>query len=175
MILSEVRTNGVKCDEGKPSCKRCERYGKECTGYSDQFSFRHTEIADFAASTRYTPQPKPREQPGSSSRSSLETDLSYEDKDGLSKELVPRSNGPNASTSPSALNIQVLRLSYDQVLLRYFIRRFVSPNGSDGFPGHLTFLPGLYDCHNQGILETATLSVASMAADEALEPTCIII
>lgn len=48
--------------------------------------------------------------------------------------------------------------------LCYFIRRFVSPNGTNSFPGHLSFLPGLYNHYNHGVLETATLSVASMAA-----------
>lgn len=46
----------------------------------------------------------------------------------------------------------------------YFIHRFVSPNPEDGFPGHLSSLPSLYDPHNLGLLETATLSVAQMAA-----------
>lgn len=36
--------------------------------------------------------------------------------------------------------------------------------GPDGFPGHLTFLSDLYNHHEQGLLEMATLSVASMAA-----------
>jgi hypothetical protein len=54
--------------------------------------------------------------------------------------------------------------SYDQLSLCYFLRRFVSPNGTDNFPGHLTFLPYLYDYNNHGLLETATMSVASMAA-----------
>lgn len=53
---------------------------------------------------------------------------------------------------------------YDHVSLFYFIHRFVSPNPEDGFPGHLSFLPSLYDSHNHGLLEAATLSVAQMAA-----------
>lgn len=54
--------------------------------------------------------------------------------------------------------------SYDDVSLFYFVRRFVSPNPEDGFPGHLSFLPSLYDQRSQGLLEMATLSVAQMAA-----------
>jgi hypothetical protein len=54
--------------------------------------------------------------------------------------------------------------SYDHVSLFYFIHRFVSPNPEDGFPGHLSFLPSLYDSHSHGLLEAATLSVAQMAA-----------
>ena len=53
---------------------------------------------------------------------------------------------------------------YDHVSLFYFIHRFVSPSPEDGFPGHLSFLPSLYDSHRHGLLETATLSVAQMAA-----------
>ena len=54
--------------------------------------------------------------------------------------------------------------SRDNLSLCYFVRRFVSPNDSDGFPGHFTFLPELYDHHNHGLLETATLSVSQLAA-----------
>jgi hypothetical protein len=54
--------------------------------------------------------------------------------------------------------------SYDDISLFYFVRRFVSPNPVDGFPGHLSFLPSLYDSHSQGLLEVATLTVAQMAA-----------
>lgn len=54
--------------------------------------------------------------------------------------------------------------SYEQTSLCYFVRRFVSPYGTDGFPGHLSFLPTLYNHADPGLLETATLSVAQMAA-----------
>lgn len=53
---------------------------------------------------------------------------------------------------------------HEDVSLFYFVRRPVSPNPADGFPGHLRFLPGLYDSHSNGLLETATLSIAQMAA-----------
>ncbi|RSL47091.1 hypothetical protein CEP54_013555 [Fusarium duplospermum] len=54
--------------------------------------------------------------------------------------------------------------SCDNVSLTYFVRRFVSPDEGDGFPGHFSFLPDLYDHYKHGLLETATLSVAQMAA-----------
>lgn len=54
--------------------------------------------------------------------------------------------------------------SYEDVSLFYFIRRFVSPNPADGYPGHLSSLPSLFNWHSQGLLEVATLSVAQMAA-----------
>jgi hypothetical protein len=40
----------------------------------------------------------------------------------------------------------------------------VTPNEDDNFPGHLSFLPNLYNHDGHGILEMATLSVAQMAA-----------
>jgi len=75
---------------------------------------------------------------------------------------------PNQQSQPLwNLNSPLVRspeACYDDVSLYYFIRRFVSPNPVDGFPGHLSFLPGLYDTYSHGLLETATLSVAQMAA-----------
>jgi hypothetical protein len=50
------------------------------------------------------------------------------------------------------------------VSLCYFVRRFVSPDEGDGFPGHFSFLPGLYDHYQHGLLETAVLSVSQLAA-----------
>uniref|UniRef100_A0A0D2YAT5 Uncharacterized protein n=1 Tax=Fusarium oxysporum (strain Fo5176) TaxID=660025 RepID=A0A0D2YAT5_FUSOF len=48
--------------------------------------------------------------------------------------------------------------------LCYFVRRFVSPDDDDGFPGHFSFLPSLFDHYKDGLVETATLSVAQLAA-----------
>lgn len=55
-------------------------------------------------------------------------------------------------------------VSQDNRSLCYFIRRFVSPWGVDSFPGHLKFLPELFDNCGRGPLELATLSVAQLAA-----------
>ncbi|KAF4953564.1 hypothetical protein FGADI_5900 [Fusarium gaditjirri] len=54
--------------------------------------------------------------------------------------------------------------SYDNMSLCYFVRRFVSPDDDDGFPGHFSFLPSLFDHYKDGLVETATLSVAQLAA-----------
>jgi hypothetical protein len=40
----------------------------------------------------------------------------------------------------------------------------VSPDEGDGLPGHFSFLPGIFDHYNKGLLETATLSVSQLAA-----------
>jgi hypothetical protein len=57
-----------------------------------------------------------------------------------------------------------LDVSYDHVSLCYFVRRFVTPDEHDSLPGHLSFLPSLYNHEGNGVLELATLSVAQMAA-----------
>ena len=56
------------------------------------------------------------------------------------------------------------KVSYDHASVCYFVRRFVSPDETDGFPGHFSFLPSLYDHNGESVLELATLSVAQMAA-----------
>lgn len=71
------------------------------------------------------------------------------------------------SQSPSHHNAALVRapaISYDHASLCYFVSRFVSPDPADGYPGHLSFLPGIYDGYKHGLLETATMSVAQMAA-----------
>ncbi|KAI6765150.1 hypothetical protein HG531_012249 [Fusarium graminearum] len=73
---------------------------------------------------------------------------------------------PEPSTRKRALAIirQPVQ-SYDDMSLCYFVRRFVSPDEGDGFPGHFSFLPSLFNHHKDGgLVETATLSVAQLAA-----------
>jgi hypothetical protein len=48
--------------------------------------------------------------------------------------------------------------------LSYFMNRFVSSRATSSFPGHLSFLPEIYNAEDKGVLELATLSVAQMAA-----------
>ncbi|RAL07349.1 Zn(II)2Cys6 transcription factor [Aspergillus homomorphus CBS 101889] len=40
------RKRKVKCDEGKPGCKRCITHGVPCPGYTDSFAFRGYEVAN---------------------------------------------------------------------------------------------------------------------------------
>ncbi|KAI1432487.1 hypothetical protein GGR50DRAFT_674089 [Xylaria sp. CBS 124048] len=154
------RRRKVKCDEGKPSCRRCHIYGRPCPGYTDQFHFRF----DKSASKRGEPL-SPRWRRGESQ---------------ASRHLAPRQQPPETVDSdrptrqsdlqsvrrnakPLALTHQP-EVSYDDVSLCYFVRRFVTPDEDDSFPGHLSFLPSLYNHNGQGLLELATLSVAQMAA-----------
>jgi Fungal Zn(2)-Cys(6) binuclear cluster domain/Fungal specific transcription factor domain len=36
--LMESRVRRVKCDEGKPGCLRCQKFGRECDGYAEERS-----------------------------------------------------------------------------------------------------------------------------------------
>ncbi|KAH7129850.1 hypothetical protein B0J13DRAFT_509161 [Dactylonectria estremocensis] len=137
------RQRKVKCDEAKPTCRRCKIYGKPCLGYTDQFHFRHTsqKTKSERASTTTASPPAPE---------------------------VKQVEAPaRIDTDGQILPVAIVRQpdqSYDTVSLFYFVRRFVSPDDGDGFPGHFSFLPDLYDHYKHGLLETATLSVSQMAA-----------
>ncbi|KAF3007242.1 hypothetical protein E8E14_009334 [Neopestalotiopsis sp. 37M] len=142
------RQRKIKCDETRPSCRRCYLYGKPCPGYSDQFQFRiHTTSSNAA-----TP---PKEELGGARKPRRQSGSQQKD----ATDVVVKDRGTAASLAPS------LPISYDEVSLCYFIRRFVTPGeAKDSFPGHLSFLPSLYSPHDHGILELATLAVAQMAA-----------
>ncbi|KAK9791695.1 hypothetical protein SCARD494_07484 [Seiridium cardinale] len=157
------RQRKVKCDENKPSCRRCTIYGQPCPGYTDRFHFRNQEYApkqevtstqrrrseDPCATSDSQPQPQPQPQ----------SQLQSQSQDGSSNTAIVQTR-PKPPTIPPQPQI-----SYEQVSLCYFIRRFVTPCEADSFPGHLSFLPGLYsDDNDHGLLEVATMSVAQMAA-----------
>ena len=87
----------------------------------------------------------------------------------LSLCIKPKDNHPvlPSHTPPTPNKIVIARPPdpcYDELSLCYFVRRFVSPDDGDGLPGHFSFLPGIFDHHNKGLLETATLSVSQLAA-----------
>jgi hypothetical protein len=48
-----VRRRHVRCDEGKPSCKNCQKRKIECEGYKDRYKFRgvHKDLAPAPATT----------------------------------------------------------------------------------------------------------------------------
>ncbi|RSM05108.1 hypothetical protein CDV31_009742 [Fusarium ambrosium] len=146
------RQRKVKCDEAKPTCRRCYNYGKPCLGYTDQFHFRHSSAQ------------KPGFEKPSPTASSPQTS------EASARSISPESREPtkNLATGTGVqLSPAIIRQPtqpYDNVSLTYFVRRFVSPDEGDGFPGHFSFLPDLYDHYKHGLLETATLSVAQMAA-----------
>lgn len=129
-------------------------YGKPCPGYTDQFHFRHTLS-------------NPKSKATSSSVSEVATlpqkPASPSPKRESSEEAVDAKSITVAESSRHAI-VRNPGISYEQVSLAYFAHRFISQDDGDGFPGHFSFLPDLYDDHNRGLLETATLSVAQMAA-----------
>ncbi|SPJ73364.1 uncharacterized protein FTOL_03094 [Fusarium torulosum] len=157
------RQRKVKCDEGKPTCRRCYNYGKPCLGYTDEFQFRHasqksrsqsvsstTSRASTTANTVTTTSPPP-----------------VQNKKKPEKSPKPNTRLVEASKRRRSVAMAMVRHpteSYESMSLCYFVRRFVSPDDDDGFPGHFTFLPSLYDHYKNGLVETATLSVAQLAA-----------
>ncbi|KAI1309563.1 hypothetical protein F5Y03DRAFT_65523 [Xylaria venustula] len=145
------RQRKVKCDEGRPSCRRCIIYGKPCPGYSDQFHFRFDKASANHQGSSSPPQ-RHKERPQASCR------VQYQKASG--NQAVVRAT--SASTQPSIA--PQLEVSYDDVSLCYFVRRFVTPDENDNLPGHLSFLPSLFNHEGHGLLELATLSVAQMAA-----------
>ncbi|KAI1270530.1 hypothetical protein F5Y18DRAFT_414230 [Xylariaceae sp. FL1019] len=150
------RQRKLKCDEGRPSCRRCYIYGKPCPGYTDQFQFRFENTG-----------PK---QENSSSSSSLSSPTSQRSGHSPVPPQHPPAKASNHNiivpirhTPPLSITAHP-EVSYDQYSLSYFVQRFVTPDEHDNFPGFLSFLPDLYNHDSNGLLELATLSVAQMAA-----------
>ncbi|KAI1155445.1 hypothetical protein F4825DRAFT_407792 [Nemania diffusa] len=147
------RDRKVKCDEGRPSCRRCRTYGKPCPGYADQFHFRVDKTASKHEKASQSHQYQERSQaPGQPPP--------LPQKPSSHQAVVRAIRG----ATPPTIIIPQPGVSYDDISLCYFVRRFVTPDENDNLPGHLTFLPSLYRRDGNGLLELATLSVAQMAA-----------
>lgn len=145
-----------QCDERKPTCRRCYIYGKPCPGYSDQFQFRYRRN-----SSQKAVEPGHGSQAGSAPSESGRSDISTSNPgDSPPAGAVQSHTGVAA---PQLTVPAVLAPSLEHMSLCYFVRRFVSPNYADSYPGHLSFLPGLLNFDNYGILELATMSVAQIA------------
>ncbi|KAF4998638.1 hypothetical protein FGRMN_2964 [Fusarium graminum] len=158
------RQRKVKCDEGKPTCRRCYNYGKPCLGYTDEFQFRHAVQKDRSQSVSST---------ASRSSTAARSTTTASPPPVADKKKVEKTPAKankrlvEASSRRRSMAMAMVRHpteSYENISLCYFIRRFVSPRDDDGLPGHFTFLPSLYDHHKTGLIETATLSVAQLAA-----------
>ncbi|KAI0521078.1 hypothetical protein F5B22DRAFT_653490 [Xylaria bambusicola] len=146
------RQRKVKCDEGRPSCRRCIIYGKPCPGYSDQFHFRFDKASSKqGSSSRPEKSPEESSVPGTARAQHHKTNNNR-----AVVRVASRPRSPSITPQPE--------VSYDDVSLCYFVRRFVTPNDDDSLPGHLSFLPSLFNHSGHGVLELATLSVAQMAA-----------
>ncbi|KAI1810820.1 hypothetical protein GGS20DRAFT_152085 [Poronia punctata] len=167
------RQRKVKCDESRPSCRRCYIYGKPCPGYTDQFHFRF----DKTATKQKSPAPAPTTTTSSSSSSNgrresqtpcqqpvqpepqlHQQQQQQQEQEMINAQAVMRTNAQTSAIMPP------LDVSYNDVSLCYFVRRFVTPEDGGNLPGHLSFLPSLFNHDGNGLLELATLSVAQMAA-----------
>ncbi|KAI1736026.1 hypothetical protein F4680DRAFT_433160 [Xylaria scruposa] len=138
------RRRKVKCDEARPSCRRCTVYGKPCPGYSDVFQFC------------YQRNPGDSPAPPASLPVKSVTEVTVA---GLAKSA----NKPNARAYPTIVP-QGLSLTEEHDSLCYFINRFVCPPLDPAFPGYLNFVPGLYGRDDNGPFELATLAAARMVA-----------
>ncbi|KAI0394504.1 hypothetical protein F5Y17DRAFT_427591 [Xylariaceae sp. FL0594] len=189
------RQRKVKCDESRPTCRRCYIYGKPCPGYTDQFHFRFDRTATKQknpsspttssttsvnnAGTSPIPN-RSREESASQSPCQTSSSPSVLSSSSSSPPLLQQQHYPPQQLQhphPQAREMVIrtnsaqplaiaphLDLSYDDVSLCYFVRRFVTPEEGDNLPGHLSFLPSLFNHDSNGLLELATLSVAQMAA-----------
>ncbi|KAI1823763.1 hypothetical protein F4861DRAFT_549510 [Xylaria intraflava] len=137
------RQRKVKCDEERPSCRRCQTYGRPCLGYTDQFHFRFDKNVS-------------KQRKASSSQHHREESRAAIQNCQSSLQVTRNARPPAILRQPEIL--------YDEISLCYFIRRFVAPDENDNFPGHLSSLPSLYNHGSRGLLELATLSVAQLAA-----------
>ncbi|KAI1749332.1 hypothetical protein F4782DRAFT_514184 [Xylaria castorea] len=148
------RQRKIKCDENRPSCRRCQIYGRPCPGYADQFHFR------FDKTVSKQEKPPPRQQCREKSQAPRQPQ----------PQPLQRAANSNQTTVQTICNVRPpaiipqLDVSYDDISLCYFVRRFVTPDENDKLPGHLSFLPSLYNHDGHGLLELATMSVAQMAA-----------
>ncbi|KAK3898523.1 white-opaque regulator 1 [Staphylotrichum tortipilum] len=61
------RARRIKCDEGKPTCKRCEKSKRECGGYRPEFEIVHRDQTK-STLRRLHKGPDPQHQPSASAR-----------------------------------------------------------------------------------------------------------
>ncbi|KAF5232326.1 hypothetical protein FAUST_8788 [Fusarium austroamericanum] len=157
------RQRKVKCDEGKPTCRRCYNYGKPCLGYTDEFQFRHSAQKPKVPNTS-TNTTTAKTTNATSLVVTANPRTPEKTKDKAPAKATKRIPDPSTRKRALAIIRQPVQ-SYDDMSLCYFVRRFVSPDEGDGFPGHFSFLPSLFNHHKDGgLVETATLSVAQLAA-----------
>lgn len=83
-LLFCFRARRVKCDEGKPACKRCSSHGRKCEGYADPFRSHSVFISQTGGSLLGSS--------GGRSPASPETDLqiSFQSESGLSLDSQDR-------------------------------------------------------------------------------------
>ncbi|KAL4898350.1 hypothetical protein BDV59DRAFT_166689 [Aspergillus ambiguus] len=131
------RKRKVKCDGAKPACQRCTQYGRQCTGYPDNFVFRDC-----------TPRKVSRNIPSLSlqSRQHTSADQGPLDTPAIVQDAPLRPNLPVCTDWRSVCN---------------FMHEFVLPVHKSPCEGHLAFFPDFYHekCGNL-CLKHAVLSVS---------------
>ncbi|KAH7161102.1 hypothetical protein EDB81DRAFT_783814 [Dactylonectria macrodidyma] len=122
------RKRKVKCDEGKPTCERCKKYGRECPGYDDRLIIR------FENQHR---SPKRTPDSGGEQGRSPGSDPSAQDEAGYS----PAVSSP--TTPNGAISTWSLEPPWEDVAIAYFFDQYIIEPRL-GSLGHLEFLPRLY-------------------------------
>ncbi|KAH7018397.1 uncharacterized protein B0I36DRAFT_388617 [Microdochium trichocladiopsis] len=162
------RKRRVKCDEGRPGCRRCAVYGKPCPGYSDTFHFAHQAGTDQPQPQRHQQQQRHQHQ-----RQSPDVTIwaSRHAASGSAASSTLGVSATGAAIAPAGHFYHaapVLPPALDPpeeiTSLYYFMNRFASRAECAGLPGYLNFLFSLYDPGRSDALELATLSAARMVA-----------
>ncbi|KAF5574281.1 c6 transcription [Fusarium pseudoanthophilum] len=151
------RQRKIKCDEAKPTCRRCDVYGLPCPGYTDQFPFRQPlKGSSFKSSKAASPDLSRSK----SSKSPQHAKTNGND-NGRAWELARLVH----SQKTRLVRFPIIDLcDDDRASLSYFIHRFVARNRADSYPSNMTCLPSILTHDGHGLLEVTTLSVAQMAA-----------
>ncbi|KAH7014732.1 hypothetical protein EDB80DRAFT_706390 [Ilyonectria destructans] len=142
------RKRKVKCDEGRPTCERCEKYGRECPGYDNRLIIRFENqhrspniIPDSRKNQNRLPSGGP----------------SALDEAGLS----PAISSPAASSA--ATSTWSLEPPWEDVAVAHFFDQHVIEPRL-GSLGHLEFLPGLYlNSPADSCLRTSLNAVANLS------------
>ncbi|KAK7221621.1 hypothetical protein V2G26_009624 [Clonostachys chloroleuca] len=133
---SRCKQRKLKCDETKPSCTRCLKYGKPCPGYEKNLVIRQEgtkfQVQDpSSGAVAVLPKPGRSHRGSSSSGSSSGSSGSGS----YSQHIID----PNDFISTSLGVIP----SWDSEALGYFMHQYVLPEAND-CSGYLHFLPKTY-------------------------------
>ncbi|KAL6400049.1 C6 transcription factor [Ilyonectria robusta] len=142
------RKRKVKCDEGRPTCERCKKYGRECPGYDNRLIIR------FENQHR-----SPNTIPDSGRNQNRLPDGGHSALDDAG--LSPALSSPAASSA--ATSTWSLEPPWEDVAVAHFFDQHVIEPRL-GSLGHLEFLPGLY--HNSpadSCLRTSLNAVANLS------------
>jgi hypothetical protein len=144
--------NRYQCDEGRPSCRRCNQGGEICTGYRDELSliFRNENEKAARKSVRRRSSTQSLSRSGASNQSSsvsraargtLGADYPFEFSTPEISSLNLSSPYPWAKNVPQAL----IPSTEDQVVSEFFEKYVMYPCNNGSSPGFLEHLPTLFE------------------------------